>query len=94
MRFKYEGLDAIDRIKAGEKRTGYYHFMVTDSESGDIILNFYTNGCLNGKWYYDERACNYRQVEGTCLFSLTTKSKAALRMQLRKMALKELLEEQ
>lgn len=92
MRFKYEGLDAIDRIKAGERETGYYHFMVTDSDSGDIILNFYTNGCLKGKWYYDERTCNYRQVEGTCLFSLTTKSKNALRMQLRKLAMKELCE--
>lgn len=91
--FKYEGLEAIDDFSKTSSHSGYYHFSVKKSDTGETVLDFYTNGYLDGMFYYDEYRCNYRQVSGTFQFSLPVKSKRALRDALRKMALKQLGEE-
>lgn len=90
--FKYEGLDAIDDYYAN-LRSGYRHFVVKKSDTNETVLDFYTNGYLEGMFYWCDCNCNYLQTRGTCQFSLPVKSKRALRDALRKMALKQLGEE-
>ncbi len=91
--FRYEGLDAVDDFAKTSSHGGYYHFLVKKAETGETVLDFYTNGYLDGMFHYDERQCNYRQCRGTMQFSLPVKSKRALRDALRKLALKQLEEE-
>ena len=91
--FKYEGLEAIDDYMNTDCRSGYYHFVVKKSDTNETVLDFYTNGSLDGMFYWSDYDCNYHQTRGTCQFSLPVKSKRALRDALRKLALKQLEEE-
>lgn len=91
--FKYEGLEVVDDFKTTNCHSGYYHFLVKKADTEETVLDFYTNGYLDGMFHYDEYQCNYRQCRGTWQFSLPVKSKRALRDALRKMALKQLEEE-
>jgi hypothetical protein len=91
--FRYEGLEAVDDFKTTSCHSGYYHFLVKKSDTDETVLDFYTNGYLDGMFHYDKYQCSYRQCRGTMQFSLPVKSKRALRDALRKMALKQLGEE-
>lgn len=91
--FKYEGLEAIDDFAKTSSHSGYYHFSVKKADTGETVLDFYTNGYLDGMFYWSDYDCNYHQTRGTLQFSLPVKSKRALRDELRKMALKQLEEE-
>ena len=91
--FKYEGLEAVDDFASTNHHGGYYHFLVKKTDTDEVVLDFYTNGYLDGMFYWSDYDCNYHQTRGTCQFSLPVKSKRALRDALRKMALKQLEEE-
>lgn len=91
-KFKYEGLEAIDDFQNSTSHSGYYHFVVKQADTEENVLDFYTNGYLDGMFYWSDYDCNYHQTRGTMQFSLPVKSKRALRDALRKMALKQIEE--
>lgn len=88
--FTYEGLSAVDNFSTTSSHSGYYHFLVKEKNTGNVVLDFYTNGYFEGMFHYDEIQCIYRQTRGTCQFSLPRSSKRSLRDALRKMALRKL----
>lgn len=89
-KFKYEGLDAIDDFNDSTYHGGYYHFSVKHRDTNVVIIDFYTNGYFEGRFYYSDSDCNYHQTAGTCQFSLPRSSKRRLRDTLRRMAIKSL----
>lgn len=89
-KFIYEGLDAIDDFNGSEHHGGYYHFRVMLRDTNETIIDFYTNGYLEGMFHANIYRGIYVQDRGTCQFSLPRTSKRRLRDTLRRMAIERL----
>jgi hypothetical protein len=85
--FKFYGLDQIEMPR--EDRPFYCHFRVC-APSGAILVDFYTNRDLEGRFVYSEDTCTYRQTAGTCQFSLAGIKRKQVYHRLKKMALESL----
>lgn len=85
--FKFYGLDQIEMPR--EDRPFYCHFRVC-APSGAILVDFYTNRDLEGRFVYSEETCTYRQTAGTCQFSLAGIKRKQAYHRLKKMALDSL----
>lgn len=83
-RFKYQGLEVYDR--SVHDRPYYCHFIVTETATGNVVVDFYTNKVLEGLFLESSRDGTYDQVLGTCQFSLPS-TKSGCRNRLKKMAL-------
>lgn len=81
-KYKFYGLDYLTMAK--DDRPCYCHFEVKDAETGETLLDFYTNRYLEGRFVYDERTCGYRQTRGTCQYGLYGITPQAARARLRK----------
>lgn len=81
---KYMGLDNLSKEKVD--RNYYCHFTVS-SDTGETLLDFYTNRELNGMFYKNKNG-EYKQILGTYDFSLN-KSRGTVYKILKEMALKE-----
>ena len=64
--------------------SAYLYYEVSDDDSGEAIISFYTNRAREGRFYYTADG-TYRQTAGTCDFSMP-REKAAARAKLRRMA--------
>ena len=84
-RFRYRGLEQL--CIPMEAREHYCRFAVYDAITDKLILEFFTNKSLEGKFIYDNNACAYRQTRGTCQFSLAGLSPITVRAKLRDAAL-------
>lgn len=68
IKFKYYGLEFINMPR--DERPYYCRFAVHDAKTGENIVEFYTNKSLEGMFVFDERTNTYRQIKGTCQYSL------------------------
>ena len=64
--------------------SAYLYYEVSDDDSGEVIISFYTNRTREGRFYFTADG-TYRQTAGTCDFSMP-REKAAARAKLRRMA--------
>ena len=74
--------DFSDALQSYEDRPAYVHFHA--EENGKILLDFYTNKSLEGQFHFSESENIYKQVAGTCDFSMP-KTADAIRAKMRKM---------
>lgn len=86
IRFKYVGLDLLSTPR--EERPYYCHFAVYAKDKG-LIVDFYTNKDFEGR-FIRCLDCTYRQISGTCQFSISRNPSTA-RRQLKKMAFDALM---
>lgn len=82
-RFEYLGLDYCEMTV--EQRPFWCHFVVRSKETGEILLEFYTNKSLEGRFIFDETTYTYKQTHGTMQFEMPA-SKTAARAKLKRMA--------
>ena len=77
---KYYGLEFIDMPR--DERPYYCRFAVHDAKTGECLLEFFTNKALEGYFVCDSRG-NYRQIRGTCQYSLAGLGEKAVYNRLR-----------
>jgi hypothetical protein len=82
--FNYIGLEYIDMPR--DERPYYCEFGAIDTETGEKVLEFYTNKSLEGRFVHKDDG-TYQQTAGTCQFSLGGLSKQTVRKYLREWAL-------
>lgn len=92
IKFKYYGLEFINMPR--DERPYYCRFAVHDAKTGENIVEFYTNKSLEGMFEFSEKTGTYRQVRGTCQYSLAGLGEKAVYNRLRIMAYDALAEKE
>jgi hypothetical protein len=81
-KYNYFGLEAYDLDRS--ERPYYCEFAVQNRETGEWIVDFYTNKSLEGM-FIEIADGTHRQIRGTCQFSMPSSKQGARRL-LRQMA--------
>lgn len=84
IKFKYYGLEFINMPR--DERPYYCRFAVHDANTGEKIIEFYTNKDLEGMFEYNERTGTYQQIRGTCQYSLSGLGEKSVYHRLRNIA--------
>ena len=90
-KYNYYGLEFINMPR--DERPYYCRFAVHDKATGKCIVEFYTNKDLEGKFVQDKDTYRYRQIRGTCQYSLAGLCEKSVYHRLRNEANKAIEEE-
>ena len=89
IKFKYYGLEFIDMPR--DERPYYCRFAVHDANTGEKIIEFYTNKDLEGM-FVQRKDGTYMQTRGTCQYSLAGLGEKSVYHRLRNIANKAIEE--
>lgn len=89
IKYNYYGLEFINMPR--DERPYYCRFAVHDKDTGECIVEFYTNKDLEGK-FVQRKDGTYSQIMGTCQYSLSGLAEKSVYYRLRNEANKAIEE--